>query len=434
MLQGGAGLAGGALLPIGFAQSAFADYPPIGTYPAGAAGASVFVGICTSRTGTYAAQGEDEIKGYQLAIEHLNAGHDLIRKISPLTTKGVLGKQVKYGLADDEAKPNTAIEAQSKFITENNAIMITGCVSSAVAVATNKLAQRQKVIYLPCISGSNATTGADCTRYSFRECFYAQTAAQAIAPVLVQALGQGKKIAFLTPDYTYGHTVQKSMLDALTAQGGWTMVSNQVSPLGTTDFSSYLLNVSNSGADIVININFGRDAVLSTSQAQQFGIFGKMKMAMPYVTPFIARQVGAGIMQGIYAGTDYWWTLQDTYPLAKAFNAAFYEKYDYNPEWGANCAYLQIAMWADAVERAKTFYPPAVIAAYEAEKVLDSTVGPVHFRAADHQLVRPVIIIKGKAPGAMQGNDDYFEIVKIVDGAPLMQAPDAFGCVLGSPT
>jgi ABC-type branched-subunit amino acid transport system substrate-binding protein len=203
-LQMAAALAGGIALPGALVRSALAaDFPPIGSYPASVAGAAVFVGICTPRTGTYAAQGEDEIKGYQLAIEHLNTGNALIRKISPHTKKGVLNKQVTYGIADSEAKPNSAVQAQSRFISENKAVM------SAVAVAINKLADREKVIYLPCISGSNDTTGKDCVRYSFRQCFYAQTAAQAIAPVLVKNIGKGKKIAFLTPDYTYGHTVRQ---------------------------------------------------------------------------------------------------------------------------------------------------------------------------------------------------------------------------------
>ena len=70
-----------------------ADQPPIGTWPAGASGNSVFIGISVPRTGTYAVQGEDELKGYQLAIEHINAGHPLIKQISPKTTKGVLGKE-----------------------------------------------------------------------------------------------------------------------------------------------------------------------------------------------------------------------------------------------------------------------------------------------------------------------------------------------------
>ena len=61
---------------------------------------SVFVGVSVPRTGTYAVPGEDELKGIELAIEHLNTGNELIRKISPHTTKGVLGKEVKHGVAD----------------------------------------------------------------------------------------------------------------------------------------------------------------------------------------------------------------------------------------------------------------------------------------------------------------------------------------------
>src|SRR3546814_11360634 len=110
--------------------------------------------------------------------------------------------------------------------------MMTGSVSSAEAVADNKLAEREKVIYLPGITGSNDTTGKDCVRYSFRECFYAETAAKAIAPVLIKNLGKNKKIAFLTPDYTYGHTVRPSMEEHLKA-GGWTVATTQIPPLGT---------------------------------------------------------------------------------------------------------------------------------------------------------------------------------------------------------
>jgi ABC-type branched-subunit amino acid transport system substrate-binding protein len=296
------------------------------------------------------------------------------------------------------------------------------------------VADREKVIYLPCISGSNDTTGKDCVRYSFRECFYAQTAAQAIAPVLVKTLGKGKKIAFLTPDYTYGHTVRESMETALASLGGWTVATNQISPLGTTDFSTYLLNVSNSGADVVININFGRDAVLSIKQAKQFGILSKMTLVMPYNTPFLADQVGEDVMDGVLAATDYWWTVEDRYPLAKMFNDEFRKKFGTNPEWGANAAYMQIAMWADAVERAGSFYPPDVIKAYEKGVTVQSTVGPVHFRPEDHQLVRPVIILRGKSQSKMKSKDDFYDVVEIVDGAGLMQPPDAFGCKMGSYT
>lgn len=431
VLQAVAGLFGGAMA-AGLPDYALAaGEAPLGTWPEGSSGPSVFVGLSVPRTGTYAVAGEDEIKGALLAIEHINSGDPQIRKIAPKITKGVLGKQVTYGIADSQAKPNVAAENGSKFIAENKAVLLAGSVSSAAAVALNELAQREHVIYLPVISGSNDTTGKDCARYSFRECCYAQTAAAALSPFIIEHLGKNRKIAFLTPDYTYGHTVRQSFQDATAKGGGWTVATNQVCPLGTGDYSSYLLNIANSGADVFINISFGNDAVQSIKQAKQFGVLDKMTLVVAYNTPFLARDVGPELMQGVYAATDFWWTLEDRYPLAKEFVAAFEKKYHYKPEWGAQAAYMQLALWADAVSHAGTFYPPAVIKSYEAGRKTDSTVGEVWFRADDHQLVRPVIIQRGKKKADMKNPDDYYEVVDVVAGLPLMQTPDAFGCRLG---
>ncbi|MBN9090696.1 MAG: substrate-binding protein [Reyranella sp.] len=408
------------------------DEPPIGTWPAGSQGNSVGIGAAVPRTGTYAVQGEDELKGWQLAVEHLNSGNDLIKKFSPKTGKGVLGKEVKLHVADSAAKPNQAVQAEQGFITQNKIVLMTGSTSSAVAVALNKLAQREKVLYVTGISGSNDTTGKDCVRYGFRQNFFGQTAAAAIAPVLVKQFGKNKKVAYMTPDYTYGHTVTKAVQDA-TKAAGWTTVTNQVSPLGAPDFSSYLLNIANSGADLLINVNWGHDAVLSIQQAKQFGVLDKMKLVVPYQVPFLARETG-GLMQGVYAATDYWWTIEDKYPLAKQFNAEFEKKHGYKPEWGAANAYVSFAHWARMVEAAGTFYPPAVIKAYEKGETIPSLVGDVNYRPEDHQCIRPVIIVKGKMQKDMKNKEDFYDIVEIVPGAGLMQKPDEFGCKLGDYT
>ncbi len=338
----------------------------------------------------------------------------------------MLGKELRFGVADSAAKPNEAVQAQQRFISENKAIMITGGTSSAVAVALNKLAQREKVIFVCGISGSNDTTGKDCVRYGFRQNFFGQTAAAAIGPLMVKEFGKGKKAAYLTPDYTYGHTVTKSMQDFL-ATAGWTTVTNQVAPLGAPDYSSYLLNVANSGADVLINVNWGHDAVLSTQQAKQFGVLDKMKLVVPYQVPFIARETG-GLMQGVYAATDYWWTLEDKFPLAKMFNEAFEKKYGYKPEWGAENAYVSFAHWARMCEQAGSFNPPDVIKAYEKGETIPSLVGDVHYRPEDHQCVRPVILVKGKQQKDMKNKEDWYDVVEIVPGESLMQKPDAFGC------
>jgi ABC-type branched-subunit amino acid transport system substrate-binding protein len=434
LLRASAGLGATALVPRGISLAFADDMPPIGTWPAGSESSVVTIGATVPRTGAYAVQGEDELKGMELAIEHINSGHDLIRQIAPKITQGVLGKQVKMVVGDSAAKPNDAVQEQQRFINENKIIAMTGATSSAVAVALNKFAQREKILYLVAISGSNDTTGKDCARYSFRQCFYGETAANAIGPVLVKQFGKNKKAAFMTPDYTYGHTVTKSMNDYLSTNGGWAMVTNQISPLGTTDFSQYLTNIANSGAEFIINVNWGRDAVLSVQQAKQFGLTPKMNMVIPYQIPFLSKEVGPELTEGVFAATDFWWTLEDKYPLAKMFVAEFLKKYGYRPEWGAENAYMQFAVWARMVSEAGTFYPPSVIKQYEKGETFPSMVGDVHFRPEDHQLVRPVIIVRGKAPKDMKNNEDYWEVLDIVPGEPLMQKPDAFGCTLGSYT
>ena len=101
----------GAAMTSGLSWPAFADdQPPIGTWPTGSAGDTVTIGAAVPRTGAYAVQGEDELKGMQLAVEHINAGDPLIKQIAPKIDKGVLGKQVKLVVADSAAKPNQAVQ------------------------------------------------------------------------------------------------------------------------------------------------------------------------------------------------------------------------------------------------------------------------------------------------------------------------------------
>ena len=433
-LKTGLGVAGGLIVP-GFASRAFAaDQPSIGTWPEGSKGDTVYIGASVPLTGTYAAQGQDELKGWELAVEHINTNHELMKKIAPKVNNGVLGKKVKLLSADSAAKPNQALQVAQTFINQNKVILLTGSTSSAVAVAMNKFAQREKILYLSGISGSNDTTGKDCVRYGFRQDFYGETAANAIGPILVKNFGKNRKAAFMTPDYTYGHTTTKSVADYLTKEAGWTVVTNQVSPLGTQDFSQYLTNIANSGGEFLINVNWGRDAVLSCQQAKQFGIIPKMTLVIPYQIPFLAKEVGPEITGGVLAATDFWWTLEDKYPLAKLFVESFQKKYGYRPEWGAENSYNSFAQWARMVTEAGTFYPPAVIKQYEKGETIPSLVGDVHYRPQDHQCVRPVFIVRGKAKKDMKNDEDFWEVLETVPGEKVTQPPDAFGCKLGDYT
>ena len=385
------------------------------------------------RTGTYAVQGEDELKGYQLAIEHINSGHELIKKISPKTTKGVLGKELKFGVADSAAKPNEAVQAQQRFISENKAIMITGGTSSAVAVALNKLAQREKVLFVRGISGSNDTTGKDCVRYGFRQNFFGQTAAAAIGPVMVKTFGKNKKAAYLTPDYTYGHTVTKSMQDFLADRR-----MDHRDQSGRAARRARLLLLSPECRQLRRRRPDQRQlgsrcgVVDPAGQAIRHFRQDEAGRALPGAVP---RPRGRRrLMQGVYAATDYWWTLEDKYPLAKMFNEAFEKKYGYKPEWGAKNAYISSRIGPAWPRKPAASIRLTSSRPMRRRETIPSLVGDVHYRKEDHQCVRPVIIVKGKMPKDMKNKEDYYDVVEIVPGDGLMQKPDAFGCKLGDYT
>ena len=182
-------------------------------------------------------------RAIRLAIEHLNGGGGLVSKISTLSGKGVLGKKIIYKYADTQTQPNPAVQGATTFITQDKAIMITGCVSSAVAIALEKLAQRDEGRSTwSAASGANETTSADCQRYGFRSQPSAYMGARALAPVLGQgATAKNRKAIYLVPDYAYGHSVEQfdQGIHRGSCWGGNRWRLRRSCPLGTADYSSF---------------------------------------------------------------------------------------------------------------------------------------------------------------------------------------------------
>ncbi len=223
----------------------------------------MFVGLGCESTGPYSAQGADMLKGYELAIKHLNENNGLIRSMAPASKPGILGKKVASQNADTASNPNNAVQAFTRFIQpeQGDHDLRLGLLRGRDRRAE---AGRPREGHLP---GRHLRLQRDhrrdCQRYGFRACHFAYTAAAALAPVLAKELGTTRKVAYLVPDYTYGRTVLDSM-KKFTEPKGWKTITEQLCPLGSTDYSSYLLNMMASGADTLVNICFGADAVNST--------------------------------------------------------------------------------------------------------------------------------------------------------------------------
>jgi branched-chain amino acid transport system substrate-binding protein len=424
----------GLLAPLATPHVWAKSYPTMGTFPAGVQGKTAFAAGIFPMTGPYASLGQDENKGFELAIEHLNNGSRVTEAVPSLKKGGgVLGKKLEYAIADSQTRSNPAVQAATRFIDTNNAIVMTGAISSAIAVALEELGQRKKVIYMGDVTASNATTGKNCQRFGFRLMPDNYMFCQALAPVLAKQLGHNLKAAYLVPDYTFGTSLYQSLTQAFNKYG-WTSATEQLAPLGTTDFTSYLLNIANSGADVMFNETVGADEITSTKQAVQFDITKKMKYVIPLLSPFLGKPLGPEVLAGMYGSMPWYWGMQDKYPLAKYFNEDFHKKFNYVPRFCAAQCYNSMIVWADAAERAGTFYPLEVIKALESGYKVDTIAGKVWFRAADHQGVSPVPIVQGKSKSEIHGPADNYKLIEIVPGEQVMEPINVTACHLPSST
>ena len=76
---------------------------------------------------------------------------------------------------------------------------------------------------------------------------------------------------YITPDYAFGHTLEAGMIKARAALGG-TRVGGDLTPLGTVDFSSYLIKAQAANPDVIIFLTQGDDMINALKQAVQFGL------------------------------------------------------------------------------------------------------------------------------------------------------------------
>ena len=371
-------------------------------------GDTVTFGFNVPQSGPYSSEGQDELRAYQLAKKHLNNGGGWVESFSDLSGDGVLGKTVESVNGDTATDADTARQSAERMINRDDAVMISGGSSSAVAIAVQGLCQQEKVMFMCCLTHSNDTTGKDCVRYSFREMFNAYMTGQALAPVLESEYGSDNSFYQLYADYSWGQTQQESMNQFLT-DIGWSQVESVPTPLGTSDFSSYLSEAANSGADVLILNHYGLDGANSVSQAVDAGMDEDMEIVVPLYNRPMAQAAG-GAIEGIF-GTIAWDSQIDNEP-SNTFTQAFQDEYDRTPSGPAQLAYAQTLQYAAAVERAETFYPPEVIRQLEDYEYSNIGMGEETMRACDHQAQRAIPVARG-LPESEQSEGNFIEIVEL---------------------
>lgn len=434
VLKGGlAGILATGVAPLMFTRGAYAQ-----EFCNAPTGDSVTLGFNMPLTGAYADEGADQQRAYELAVEHLNGGGDggLIPTFSSKTLKGngILGKKVAFVTGDDQTKADAGRDSARRMIERDGAVMITGGSSSAVAIAEQGLCQEMGVIYMAGLTHSNDTTGKDKKKYGFRHFFNAYQSGIALGPVLGEAYGKDRVAYHLTADYTWGWTQEESMIKATEALG-WKTLPPVRTPVGAGDFSQYITPFLNSGADVLVLNHYGFDGVNSITQAVQFGLRDRqangknVEIVLPLVSDLMAKGAGEAI-KGVYGTANWDWQLTDE--ASKAFTKSFGAKYGQPPSQIAQTSYVQVLLYADAVERAGTFYPPEVIKALEGYEFDGLGNGPTLYRAADHQCFKDVYVVKGK--DAPANPYDLLEVVGTASRDSVTYDPAIFGGELGPDT
>jgi len=380
---------------------------------------TVKLGLDNPLTGTYAAVGKNEEIGCALAVEQINKAG------------GILGREAQL-ISEDSTSGDagTAVQKARKLIDRDGVEFLLGNVNSALSLAMADVANEKRKILMVTGGHTDAVTGKTCHWNVFRICNTTQMEANAVAPALVKAAG--KKWYYITPDYAFGHTLQ-SGLEKAGAKLGVTKVGGDLTPLGTTDFSSYLIKAQSANPDVVVILVQGNDMINCLKQAVQFGLDKKLHLAgaQQELEPLEGlppeARIGTWVME--------WYWNQPNVPHVQEFNEAFKAKTGHMPTartWfgfasGWACALgANEAKSLDALKIAKALQnfklPPHVACMPDAP----------YFRANQNQLIPNLYVGHAQAKGPA-GPDDLFKVTDVVKGPEIAGTLEESECKMTWP-
>jgi branched-chain amino acid transport system substrate-binding protein len=380
---------------------------------------TVKIGLNNPLTGTYAALGNNELIGAQLAVEQMNA------------KGGILGRKVEL-LSEDSTSGDagTAVQKTRKLIERDGVNFILGNVNSALSLAMAQVTNEKGVLHVVPGGHTDAVTGASCHWNVFRICNTTQTEANAVASVLLNKAG--KRWYYITPDYAFGHTLQAGLEKAAARMGG-TKLGGDLSPLGTTDFSSYLIKAQAAKPDVIIFTLAGDDMVNALKQAVQFGLDKTMHLggAQQELEVLVGLPPEARVGYWVFE----WYWKQPGVSHVTDFVAAIKKKtgkvptartwFGFASAWSCGLA-ANTAKSLDAVKMAKAL----------SGMTLPAEVGLMphlpHYREGQNQLINTLYVGNAQAKGSTE--EDLFNVTDVVNGADAAGTLEETGCKMTWPT
>ncbi len=370
----------------------------------------VKLGVLTDMSSLYSdINGPGAVIAVQMAIEDFGGMVD--------------GKKIEIIQADVQNKADVAATIAGRWFDTEKVDAILGTGASSSSIATSRVANDKKKIYLATDPASSDITGKLCNPYTVHWVYDTFALANGTGSAVVKA--GGKSWFFLTADYAFGYALQRDVA-AVVAKSGGKVLGEVRHPINTNDFSSYLLQAQGSKAQVIGLANAGGDTINSIKQAAEFGIVkGGQKLAGLLVFITDVHSLGLERAQGLSLTEAFYWDLNDkTRAFSKRFAARHGGKMPSSIQAGFYSAALQ---YLNAIKAAGTDNSDAVMAKLKEIKWDDPIFGLSYIRA-DGRKMHDMYLFEVKKPSESKGPYDYYKLVSKMSAEEAFRPMDQGEC------
>src|SRR3984957_3882344 len=305
--------------------------------------ATVKIGILNDMNGPFADQsGKGSVAAAQMAAEDF-------------AEQGG-GFQVEILAADHRNKPDVGAQIVREWVDRDGVDAVADAVNSGVGLAVNTVMAEKHRTFIATNVGTSDLTGKFCQPTTVQWTMDTYAMGNTMARAM---MGQGADTwYYISFDYALGAALERDSTAVLTSLGGRVLGSVK-HPLGTTDFSSYLLQAQASGAKVIALADTGSDLVNAVKQAAEFGLTPKQTLAGLFTQIVDVDSIGLSAAQGLLVTEAFYWDLNDS---TRAFAARFGQRFNGRvPTANQAGVYSSVLAYLRAAKAAGTIDGEAVI-------------------------------------------------------------------------
>jgi len=320
-----------------------------------------------------------------------------------------LGQPIEILTFDHQNKPDLGAQKLREWADTGGMTMLLGGSNTGVSLAMSAAAKEKKVPFFAIGAAGASLTGKDCSPFTIHYGYDTTALANGTAKTILEQ--GGKSWFFLTADYAFGKQLEAGATDVVKAGGG-SVVGDVRVPLGTSDFSSYLLQAQGSGAQVLGLANAGADTQNSLKASAEFGLTKTMRPAALLVFLTDVHAVGLETAQGLVLTTSWYWNTNDT---TRAFANRFFEKTKKMPTFPQAAFYSATLAYLNAVKAVGSTDSEKVMEQLHKTKINDMFVTDGVIRP-DGLLEKDMYIVQVKTPADSKGDWDFYKILKTMKG------------------